>query len=52
MYLNENNIKNLLNKHTKINNKLYVSYGVKSDNIIWKNINITKKIYVVIMVII
>lgn len=44
MYLNENQIRKLLNKHSSINNKLYVSYGGKSDNSIWKNKTITHNI--------
>ena len=37
MYLNENQIRTILNKHCSINNKIYVSYGGKSNNIIWKD---------------
>ena len=44
MYLHENQIRSLLNKHREINNKLYVSYGGKSDNTTWKNTSITNNI--------
>ena len=44
MYLHENQIRSLLNKHIEINNKLYVSYGGKSDNTTWKNTSITNNI--------
>jgi FkbM family methyltransferase len=45
MYLQEDNIRCLLNKHKKITNKLYVSYGGKSNNTTWKNKTITNNIY-------
>jgi len=44
MYLTQDNIMKLLNKHTSINNTLYVSYGGKRNNIIWKNNQITSMI--------
>lgn len=44
MYLHEKHIRNLLNKHKQINNKMYVSYGGKSNNTIWKNTTITNNI--------
>jgi len=44
MYLQEQQIRNLLNKHKKIDNKLYVSYGGKRDNTIWKNKSIVNNI--------
>lgn len=37
MYLSEKHIRNLINKHSYINNKIYVSYGGKSNNTTWKN---------------
>lgn len=44
MYLSQQNIFNMLNKHKLIKNKLYVSYGDKKNNIFWKNIEIVKDI--------
>ena len=44
MYLNERQIKTLLNKHKQMSNKLYLSYSGKLDNTIWKNNSITKDI--------
>ena len=44
MYLNEKQIQTLINKHTKINNKMYVSYGGKQNDVIWKNKKITTNI--------
>lgn len=44
MYLHEENIRNLLKKHSPINNKMYVSYGGKSNNTVWKNKTITNNI--------
>jgi predicted HAD superfamily hydrolase len=41
MYLSKEEIKSLLNKHKKIENKIYVSYGDKKNNIVWKNKTIT-----------
>lgn len=38
MYLNEEQIRKLLNKHINIDNKLYVTYGGKKNNTIWKDI--------------
>ena len=44
MYLNEQQIRTLLNKHQTIENKLLVSYGGKHNNTIWKDKSITDKI--------
>jgi hypothetical protein len=44
MYLHEEQIRLLLNKHKKINNKLYVSYEGKRNNIVWKNKDLVKNI--------
>ena len=44
MYLDEDQIRTLINKHTKLNNKIHVSYGGKKNNIIWKDKSITNKI--------
>lgn len=44
MYLNERDICKLLNKHTIVDNRLYVSYGGKMDNTIWKNRSIVSNI--------
>lgn len=41
MYLSHDNIIQLLNKHRHIQNKLYVSYGGKRNNIVWKDKNLT-----------
>ena len=37
MYLNEEQIRELLNKHRSIKNNIFVSYAGKRDNIIWKS---------------
>ena len=44
MYLNEEQIRKILNKHGEINNKLYVSYGGKRNNTIWKNTTLVNNI--------
>jgi FkbM family methyltransferase len=44
MYLHEEHIRILLKKHLPINNKIYVSYGGKSNNTVWKNKKITTNI--------
>lgn len=44
MYLSNNIISKMLNKHCKIDNILYVSYGEKKNNIFWKNNILAKKI--------
>ena len=44
MYLSENTIKSMINKHKYIQNDLFVTYGGKSHNTIWKNKNIVSNI--------
>ena len=44
MYLAENTIKNMINKHKCIDNNLFVTYGGKSNNTIWKNKNTVSNI--------
>jgi len=44
MYLNEEQIRKILNKHGEINNNLYVSYGGKRNNTIWKNTTLVNNI--------
>lgn len=44
MYLSEKYIQVLLNKHLKMDNKIYVSYSGKRDNTVWTDLNITKNI--------
>lgn len=44
MYLSNDQIKNLINKHKPIENFLYVSPGGKSSGIIWKNKDIVGNI--------
>lgn len=44
MYLNENQISYLLNKHREMKNKIYVSYDGKATKRFWTNNNVTKNI--------
>lgn len=44
MYLNEAQIRCLLNKHRVMKNNIYVSYDGKSSNKIWANHDVTKNI--------
>ena len=44
MYLSESTIKSMINKHKYIDNNLFVTYGGKSNNTIWKNKNIVSNI--------
>lgn len=44
MYLSESQIRNLIHKHRKINNKIYVSYDGKKNKTIWTTKDITKHI--------
>lgn len=44
MYLSEPQIRKLLKKHKEINNKLFVSYGGKRDNSVWRNSSLVQNI--------
>ena len=44
MYLNESQIRKLLNKHVNVENKIFASYDGKRSNTIWKDTSLKKSI--------